>query len=95
MPRKIARRKRSHQRAPPYEAEPPNRRRRLQIPVAENGDSSNTINITPTLAAPPVAEVVPVIQYHPELSVEQNPFYYEPNKLLNLLHAERCKRKKL
>ncbi|EDW16390.1 uncharacterized protein Dmoj_GI22260 [Drosophila mojavensis] len=93
MPRIIARRKRCHQRAPPCEAEPPIKRSRQQILVAENGVSSNTTYIMPTLTAPPVAEVVPVIQYDPELSVDQNPFYYEANKLLNLLHAERCKRK--
>lgn len=105
MPR-VARRKRYHQLAPPCDSEPPIKRSRQPVLVAANGISSNihrapgnendlnTTNIMPTLAEGSVVEIVPLpAQYDPELSVDQNPFYYEPNKLLNQLHAERLKRK--
>lgn len=32
--------------------------------------------------------------YNPELGIEQNPFYYEKNKVLHYLHAERVRRSK-
>ncbi|XP_068158277.1 uncharacterized protein [Drosophila tropicalis] len=34
----------------------------------------------------------PVYGYNPELSVEQNPYYYAKNKMLYDLHVERVKR---
>ncbi|KAH8238433.1 hypothetical protein KR032_006888, partial [Drosophila birchii] len=33
-----------------------------------------------------------VNEYNPELGAEQNPYYYEKNKMLYDLHAERMKR---
>lgn len=107
MPRVVARRKRCHQSALPSESEPPIKRTRQQMLAAQNGDSLginpapanendiNTNNIMSTIAGGcelEMVQIVPIIQYDPELGAEENPYYYEPNKLLNQLHAERVKR---
>ncbi|KAH8298592.1 hypothetical protein KR018_002365, partial [Drosophila ironensis] len=43
-------------------------------------------------AGPATAAAEPVYEYNPELGADQNPYYYEKNRMLYDLHAERMKR---
>ncbi|KAH8373851.1 hypothetical protein KR200_009965, partial [Drosophila serrata] len=65
------------------------------IPPLGNGDANNYRGPTSGPAGDGGAAVVigpTVSEYNPELGAEQNPYYYEKNKMLYDLHVERVKR---
>ncbi|KAH8316091.1 hypothetical protein KR074_002107 [Drosophila pseudoananassae] len=61
------------------------------IPPLGNSDNNNYL-LTGTLPAVSGGAAERVFEYNPELGAEQNPYYYEKNKMLYDLHVERVKR---
>ncbi|EDV44555.1 uncharacterized protein Dana_GF20268 [Drosophila ananassae] len=61
------------------------------IPPLGNSDNNNYL-LTGAPSSVPGGSTERVFEYNPELGADQNPFYYEKNKMLYDLHVERLKR---
>ncbi|EDW86289.2 uncharacterized protein Dwil_GK15919 [Drosophila willistoni] len=94
-------RKRSREDELPCDSTPLSKRiNNLHLNYDEGNSSSSSNCSLPSLANSsmdghnpnPDGGPGPVYSYNPELSVEQNPYYYAKNKMLYDLHVERVKR---